>query len=92
MRSLSVSNLNCYEVSMILENLKRRDCHPMMQFFKFAVCGVLSTSVHMLVFYIIASSSMLPAMDNSIVNGELISDGLRARNNVIINCLSLIHI
>ena len=81
---------NRHFVSMLADNLISRDCHPIMQFFKFAVCGVMSTAVHMLVFYSFAASSFLPALDNSIINGELISDGIRARNSLIINCYAFI--
>jgi putative flippase GtrA len=40
----------------------RRDAHPLIQFAKYAVCGVLATAVDVLVFYL-AAAALLPALN-----------------------------
>ena len=43
------------------EQFLRRDAHPLIQFAKYAVCGVLATAVDVLVFYL-AAVVLLPAL------------------------------
>jgi len=91
MKTPNISSYFSYsQKNMLMKNIMSTDCHPMVQFAKFAVCGVISTAVHMFVFYSFATSSMLPALDSSVVNGELITDSLRARNSLIINMYAFI--
>jgi putative flippase GtrA len=44
------------------EQCLRRDAHPLIQFAKYAVCGVLATAVDVLVFYL-AAILLLPALN-----------------------------
>ncbi|MCX5795910.1 MAG: GtrA family protein [Elusimicrobia bacterium] len=44
------------------EQCLRRDAHPLVQFAKYAVCGVLATAVDVLVFYL-AAVLLLPALN-----------------------------
>lgn len=39
----------------------------------------------MVIFYLLASSPLLPSLDNSLIDGEPISDSLRARNATLNN-------
>ncbi len=42
------------DLRTILAALRSRDVHPVIQFFKYAVCGVCATAVHMTVFFLSA--------------------------------------
>ena len=74
----------------ILKAFNDRDTHPFFQFVKYGLSGVVAVIAHMAVFYALANTSILPAMDHSLVNGETISDALRARNGVINNSIAWI--
>jgi len=73
------------DASTVLKAFNRRDTHPFLQFIKYGICGVAAVIVHNTVFYLLACSDFLPAMDHSLVDGNPISDALRSRNSLINN-------
>ena len=48
----------------ILAALSRRDVHPFLQFFKYAVCGVCATIVHGIVFFI-SARYFIPGLESN---------------------------
>ncbi len=69
----------------LLQQFLSHDAHPVFQVAKYLIFGVVTVAVHMTVFYLLASGSLFPALDNSLVDGQPISDALRARNSTINN-------
>ena len=74
----------------------RREASPLIQFVKYAICGVAATIVHVIVFFLL-SWLIIPALNAEDVFVKLcnlscapISDALRARNAMINNALAFI--
>ena len=66
----------------ILRQFKGRNHTPIIQLVKYGIAGVISTSVHTTLFYLMARH-MLPALSDSPV-----SHGIRARNAMIDNVVA----
>jgi putative flippase GtrA len=62
----------------ILDTLHSRDVHPVIQFFKYAVCGVCALVVHTTIFFLLAKF-FLPALETNVADPHV-----RA-NNALIN-------
>ncbi len=60
------------------------DAHPLLQFVKYGVCGVMAVVVHNAIFYALAYTRF-PAIEGMTIGDQPLSDGLRARNVVICN-------
>ena len=72
------------DLHTVWQAFNRRDTHPVLQFFKYGLCGILAMATHLLVFYALAYSA-LPAVEGMIVQGTPIDDSLRARNATLAN-------
>ncbi len=66
------------DLRTILAALSRRDVHPVIQFFKYGLCGVAALVVHTSVFFLLAKF-FLPALETNVSN-----DSVRA-NHALIN-------
>ena len=66
------------DLRTILAALHSRDVHPVIQFFKYAVCGVAALVVHTAIFFLLASF-VLPSLETNVSD-----DGIRA-NHALIN-------
>ena len=74
----------------------RREASPLVQFIKYAICGVGAVTVHVIVFFLL-SWLIIPALNAEDVVVRLlhlsagdISDAVRARNAMINNALAFI--
>jgi len=74
----------------------RREASPLIQFIKYAICGVGATTVHVIVFFLF-SWLIIPALNAEDVVVKLfhiscapISDAIRARNAMINNALAFL--
>jgi len=66
------------DLRTILAALSRRDVHPVIQFFKYGLCGVAALVVHTSVFFLLAKF-VLPALETNVSD-----DSVRA-NHALIN-------
>ncbi|MEM8953965.1 MAG: GtrA family protein [Verrucomicrobiota bacterium] len=73
----------------VLAAINSKDAHPTIQFLKYATCGAIATVASMGT-WIILVLTVLPAMDWMKINGEPITDSLRARNSAIANIIGWI--
>ncbi|HEX2749060.1 MAG TPA: GtrA family protein [Verrucomicrobiales bacterium] len=73
--------LRANDFRTILEALHSRDVHPVIQFFKYAVCGVCALVVHTGIFFLLARF-FLPALESNVsdpnvrANHALINSGI----------------
>ncbi len=67
----------------------KRDAHPLLQFVKYGVCGVMALATQLIVFYSLAYT-IVPAVEGMIVDGQPITDALRAKNATICNSVGFI--
>jgi putative flippase GtrA len=69
------------DLRTIIGALHSRDVHPVIQFFKYAVCGVIALAVHTTVFFLLAKF-FLPALETNApdphvrANNALINSGI----------------
>jgi putative flippase GtrA len=84
--SESISFLRQNDLKTIFARIRERNVPPMIQFAIYGMCGGLATVVY-LGCSIFLSYKVFPAMDGMIVNGAPITDGLRAKNLLINNCI-----
>lgn len=71
----------------ILARIRQRKVPPLIQFAVYGLCGGLATAVYLGI-SLLLSSTVIPAMDGMTVDGEPITDALRARNLLINNCIA----
>ncbi len=74
---------------VIWRALISRDAHPLLQFFKYGMCGVAATVIHQGLFFALAYS-FLPAGDGMIVDGKPITNELRYWNGIINNTIAFL--
>jgi putative flippase GtrA len=74
------------DLKTIVMAVHSKDAHPVIQFFKYAMCGAAATIASMGT-WIILCLTIFPAMDWMKIDGEPISDSLRARNSTISNII-----
>ena len=67
--------------------LLRREAHPSVQFFKYAACGIAAATLHNGVMGTL-SLTLFPAGKGMTMNGELISESLRAYHLVLNNAIA----
>ena len=70
--------LRTNDLKTILAALHSRDVHPVIQFFKYGVCGVAALVVHTSIFFLL-SRYVIPALDSNVAD-----DAVRA-NHALIN-------
>lgn len=77
------------DLKTIFTRIRERDIPWLLQFFIYALCGLMATvlSVGQV---IILSKTIIPAFEDMRVNGELISDTLRSRNLLINNTIAFL--
>ena len=80
----------------ILNELRRKDCHPLIQFLKYGVCGGLATAVDILVFYLLAWK-LIPALGADDILVKLlgvepgfVQEEFRSRNFIIAKSLAFL--
>ncbi|MDP2990779.1 MAG: hypothetical protein Q8O57_09475, partial [Kiritimatiellota bacterium] len=80
----------------IWKQFTRREASPLIQFIKYAICGGGATTVHVIVFFLLAWL-IIPALNDQDIVVRLlhlsagdISDAVRARNAMINNALAFI--
>lgn len=69
------------------QTLLSRDSQPSLQFFKYAVCGIAAATLHNSVMATL-SLTLFPAGEGMVMNGEVISDTLRADHLVLNNAIA----
>jgi putative flippase GtrA len=91
---LSLNQSDTTPERSILSQFRGRQHGPLIQFIKYAIAGVIATSVNILVFYLCAQL-LLPALSAHDVVAEFlhlhvppVSDAIRARNSVIDNVIA----
>lgn len=75
------------DLPTIWRALLQRDAHPLLQFFKYGMCGAMAATMHngiMLAF----SLTLFPAGSGMLVDGQPITDELRSHNLVLNNALA----
>lgn len=75
------------DLKTIIARFNARDAHPVIQFFKYGLCGGAATVVHQLVVTAL-SLTYFPAGKNMIVNGQLLDEVVRNHNLLIANTLA----
>ncbi len=75
------------DLKIIAHRLLSRDAHPVVQFLKYAIAGVLATVMHQGIFFALAYT-VLPAGDGMIIDGKPISDDTRYWNSIINNTIA----
>ena len=80
----------------IWKQFTQREASPLIQFVKFAICGVGAVTVHVIVFFLL-SWLIIPALNAEDIFAKLfhlacapISDAIRARNAMINNVLAFL--
>jgi putative flippase GtrA len=61
------------DLRTILAALHSRDVHPVIQFFKYAVCGVAALAVHTTIFFLLAKW-VLPALKSNVSDDSVRAD------------------
>jgi putative flippase GtrA len=74
------------DLKTVLAAIHSKDAHPAVQFMKYAICGGAATVASMGT-WLVLCLTVFPAMDWMKIDGEPISDGLRARNSTISNII-----
>ncbi len=72
------------DLPTVWSEFSKRDTHPLLQFVKYGLCGGLALITQLIVFYGLAYT-VFPAIEGMIVEGQLISNDLRAKNATICN-------
>jgi putative flippase GtrA len=83
----SIAFLCGNDAKTILSRIRQRKVPPLIQFGVYGLCGGLATLVFLGI-TLALSCTVIPAMDDMIVNGAPITDALRARNLLINNCIA----
>ena len=83
----SLDFLRKNDFKTILARIRERNVPGLIQFAVYSMCGGLATVVF-LGTVVILSKKFIPAYEGMIVNGEVISDSLRAKNLLINNTIA----
>jgi putative flippase GtrA len=82
----SVTFLRENSIKTICARIRERNVPALIQFGVYSLCGGLATVVFLST-VVILSKTLIPAYENMIVNGVVISDDLRAKDLLINNCI-----
>ena len=75
------------DVPTIWRALMSRNAHPVLQFLKYGLCGVLAAIAHNLIMATL-SLTIFPAGKGMVVDGVAISEAVRSHNLVLNNAIS----
>jgi len=82
----SIAFLRNHDLKTILARIRERNVPGLIQFAVYGFCGVAATVVFLTI-VVTLSKTINPAYEGMIVNGEKISDSLRAKNLLINNTI-----
>jgi len=74
------------DLPTIYRAVKSTDAHPLVQFVKYGICGVIATVATQGVWFI-CIHTIFPAVDGMVVDGEVIDKTLRAKNSTYSNII-----
>jgi putative flippase GtrA len=75
------------DLPTIWRALLQRDAHPLLQFFKYGMCGVAAAVTHNGIVAAL-SLTLFPASSSMMVDGQPITDALRSHNLVLNNAIA----
>jgi len=75
------------DLPTIYQAFKSTDAHPLVQFIKYGICGGIAFATSIAIWLLLAYT-IFPCVDGMVIDGETISDELRAKNFTIANIVA----